>query len=285
MKKAAEYARRVKQLFQKIKREKAKSNLATADEPLKVLLLGILSNYASEQKAAAALGKLYDAAIDYNDLRVTPVADMVEIVGTNYPKVRAAAEEISQVLNSIFNHTHSLDVNFLESGSKKSADSFLSSLDGLSGHARAFFKQRCHNAQVIPLDVNMYAYLQRSEYIAEDVDVDEAQKFLLSVIKDRDRMNFYAMFKRYAATHAPRKTVTKESVTSTLRKSKTRSAETKAVKVAKKKAKKKVSTARKKSGKKTTRKKTARAKVARKSAGKKKTSSKKSKSRKTARRR
>ena len=256
MKKAAEYARRVKQLFSKIKKEKSKASLATKDDPLQMLLLGILSNYATEQKASTALSRLLDTAIDNNDLRMTPVADMVRAVGVDYPKCRLAADEISQTLNSIFNHLHHLDVGFLETGSKKAAESFLNSLDCLSPHAKAFFRQRCLKAQVIPLDHNMYTYLQKGDCIAEDVGVEEAQKFLSSAIKDRDRMSFYTLFKRYAATHSPRKS-----------------------------AKKKAASSARTSGKKTTRKKKTVRSTLRKTAKKKKTASGKTKPRKTARRR
>ncbi|MCG8409394.1 MAG: hypothetical protein MI923_29670 [Phycisphaerales bacterium] len=280
MKKAAEYARRVKQLFSKIKKEKSKASLATKDDPLQMLLLGILSNYATEQKASTALSRLLDTAIDNNDLRMTPVADMVRAVGVDYPKCRLAADEISQTLNSIFNHLHHLDVGFLETGSKKAAESFLNSLDCLSPHAKAFFRQRCLKAQVIPLDHNMYTYLQKGDCIAEDVGVEEAQKFLSSAIKDRDRMSFYTLFKRYAATHSPRKSA-KKSASVTERKKKTAAA----TKTTKKKAKKKAASSARTSGKKTTRKKKTVRSTLRKTAKKKKTASGKTKPRKTARRR
>lgn len=205
MRKSAEYAGRLRKLFHRLRRGGGKASLATVEDATETLLLGILSNYASEKKAAAALDKLLAETVDLNDLRVTPVADMVVCIGVDYPHCRIAAEEISRVLTAIFNRTHDLDLNFLATFSKKAASSFLDSLDGLSPHAKAFFMQQFLNAHAIPLDMNMHAYLIRNACLAEDTSVADAQRFLGNVIRERDRSSFYALLKRSAAAHAPRK--------------------------------------------------------------------------------
>ncbi len=181
------------------------ANLVETDDPMRLLLLGIYSNFGSEQRAAAAVERLFGAVVDVNELRVTPVADLVQIVGVDYPNSRGAAEEASKALNSIFNRTHDLDLRFLRTAGKKAAVAFLDSLDGLSPHAKAFFQQRYLNIHTIPLDANMHAYLQRSDCIEQEAGVAEAQKFLTSVIRDRDAAAFYSRFKRFAATHSVRR--------------------------------------------------------------------------------
>lgn len=204
MRKAAEYTPRVKKLFNRMKKSGAKSSLATADDAMEILLLGILSNYSTEQKASAAIETLMGEMIDFNDLRVTPVADIVALIGIDFPHCRTAAEEITRVLLSVFNRTHDLDLNFLSSFTKKPAAFFLDSLDGLSPHAHAFFRNRFLKTHVIPLDANMYAYLIKNRCLAAGTDVAEAQNFVSQVFKDHDAKNFYALLKRSAAAHAPR---------------------------------------------------------------------------------
>lgn len=214
MRKAAEYTLRVKKLFNRLKKSGAKSSLATADDAMDVLLLGILSNYSTEQKASAAIDKLMAEMIDFNDLRVTPVADIVALIGVDFPRCRTAAEEISRVLLSVFNCTHDLDLNFLSSFTKKPAASFLDSLDGLSPHSHAFFRNRFLKTHVIPLDANMYAYLIKNKCIPADTGVADAQNFVSQVFKDRHAQNFYASLKRSAAAHAPRAATKKKAVAS-----------------------------------------------------------------------
>lgn len=263
MKKAAEYTLRVKKLFNRLKKGGAKSSLASVDGAMDVLLLGILSNFSTEQKAAAAIETLMAEMIDFNDLRVTPVADIVAFIGVEYPHCRTAAEEISRVFTSIFNRTHDLDLSFLAGFNKKPAASFLDSLDGLSPHAHAFFRNRFLKTHVIPLDANMYAYLVKNGCIPEDLDAASAQDFVSRVFKERDAQKFYALLKRSASAHAPRATAGKPSGASkrkTVKKrstSKSRAAKT-TKKSAKKPATKKKATARKKTAKKPSKKSTAR---------------------------
>lgn len=203
MKNASVYASRVRKLFTRIKKEGAKAQLATPDDPVKIMLLAVFCNYSTEQRAAAAVEKLIGEMVDVNELRVTPIADIVRCVGVQFPKCRTAAEEVSQVLNSIFNRTHDLELAFLKSFSGKAAHTFLNSLDGLSPHTKGFFGQRYLSDRMIPLDQKMYLYLRKSQCIAENADVEEAQRFVSGVIKERDTLNFYTLLKRYAATHAP----------------------------------------------------------------------------------
>ncbi len=213
MKNAAEYSRRVKRLYTKIKKEGSMTSLATVDDSMRALLLGVFSNYTSEQRATSALDKLLGSMVDLNELRVTPVSEIIESVGVDLPYCRIAAEEISQVLSSLFNTIHELDLSFLKSLGKKASASFLDSLDGLHPHTKAFFKQRYLNVHTVPLDANMHSYLERNEYITSGTDVERAQKFITSVIKDRDGEKFYALLKRYAAAHAPRKPAKKTKTT------------------------------------------------------------------------
>jgi len=205
MKKAAYYANRIKQLYTALKKQRAKVPLAESDGPMETLLLALLSNYAAESRAAAALAKLRAAAVDYNELRVTPAAEIIEVIGADYPSCRPAAQDVVGTLQALFNKLHHLDLAFLASGSRRAGETFLGSLDGLQPHAHAMMIQRCLKGHAVPLDVNMYATLRKLDCIPEDLSVADAQRLLAANLKDKDALNFYAMFKRFASTHAPRK--------------------------------------------------------------------------------
>ncbi len=206
MKNAQEYTRRVKQLYTKLKKDGGKASIEVVDDSTRALLMGILCNYTSEQRAAAALRKLLETSVDLNDLRVTPVADLVSTMGSDFPNSRQAATEVTQVLNSVFNSLHHLDLSFLKSQAKKNVATFLQGLDGLTVHAAAYFRNRYLNQGDIPLDDNMVSYLHRTDCLPEGATGEEAQKFINDVFKERDAQNFYCLFKRYASVHATRKT-------------------------------------------------------------------------------
>jgi endonuclease III len=205
MKKEAQYVHRLKQLIGKLKKTGTPTELWEGEDPMELLLWGILSTYASESRAAAAVAKLQAAIADYNELRVTSVAEMVETIGVDYPMCRPAAEEISRALQAIFNRLHHLDLGFLKTGARRTSETFLNNLDGLGAHAKAMMVLRCLKGHAIPLDVNMFAFLQKNSYLPKDMAIDHAQKTLAGVVKERDAVGVYTILKKHAAAHAPRK--------------------------------------------------------------------------------
>ncbi len=204
MRNAAQYARRVKRLFTTIKRDGGKPKTLRADDPMEQLMRGILSRTASETRANSAWGRLRNATVDLNEIRVTPVSELVVMLGRDYPQARSVAEAISRALNSVFNHRHELDLTFLNSMSRTMVESFLKGLDGVDEHARAAVVLLSLGAHAIPVDDNMLLYLRKGEYIPETATRGEVQSFLERQIKARDGITFYALLKRFAATHAPR---------------------------------------------------------------------------------
>ncbi len=205
MRNASLHTKKIKQLFTRLKKAGDKTTLVELETVMEYLLLAILSNYGSETRAAAAITRLLGAFVDYNDLRVTPIAEIVDVIGSDYPKCRKAAEEISTALRAIFNQLHHLNLDFLKVGSRKTAETFIATLGGISPHTKALVIARCLGGHAIPLDEHMYAYLINDECIPEATPIEDAQKFLAVKIKERDAETFYSLFKRFAATHGPRK--------------------------------------------------------------------------------
>jgi endonuclease III len=205
MKKMAHYTRKIRQLAARLRKERGKVSLPGVEDPMHQLMRGILSTYASEGRADAALAKLHASMVDLNELRVTPVADIVSVIGTDFPSCRLAAEELSRGLNAVFNKTHRLDLDFLKTMARKAAEGFLDSLDGVGAHAKATVMLRCLGAPVVPVDDYMLAFLRRDGCVPETAMAEDVQKLLTSRIPDREAGAFYVGLKRYAAAHAPRK--------------------------------------------------------------------------------
>ncbi len=205
MKNVAEHLQRIRKLFNKVKKEGGATALPPVEEPIEALLRGVLSDYAADARAATALSRLRTAVVDLNELRVTPVSEIVEIIGADYPMVRKAATELTAALNAIYNRLHHLDLSFLKKSAKRSAESFFNSLDGVNAHARASVILRCIKGHAVPVDAAMYQLLRRGNYVEPDATVDQVQKFLASNLRESEAAPFYVLVKRYSAAHAPRK--------------------------------------------------------------------------------
>jgi hypothetical protein len=204
MKNAAEFSRRIRQLYNKVRKDAGRQVIDPPENPTHIMLLGVLANYTTESRAAIGLDRILTGTVDLNDLRVTPVADIVTLLGADFPRARPAAEEVISVLNAIFNHTHDLDLSFLGSMAKKAAAQFLAGLDGAGPHAIAYFRRQYLEEHVVPLDDNMRACMVRLNCLPETATHDEVARFLANVIKEREAPAFYAGLKKYAASHAPR---------------------------------------------------------------------------------
>lgn len=205
MKNATKYAQKIKRLQGKIKKEAQKDPPVEVSGAVETLLLGILSRATTQKKAAEALARLKESTVDMNDLRVTPIADLVQIIGVSFPKVRTVAEEISTVLAGVFNQVHEVDLGFLKSLGKKAAASFLESLDGLSEHANAFFTLRHLNSSAVALDQSAYEYLIKTDHLPEGTSIEDAHKFLRTHVKESDAGALSAALKLYARSAAGKK--------------------------------------------------------------------------------
>ena len=205
MKFDSEHARKVKKLWGQLKREGGASPLPPVEDPMDQLMEGIFSNYAAESRAHSAVSRIRTALVDLNELRVTPVSEIVEIVGADYPMGRGAAEELVRSLSSLFNRTHKTELTFLTKQTRKGAETFLNRLDGLGAYAKATILQRCFKAPIVPVDVHMMAFLKKGKFIPAEAGTEDVQKFLSAQVRDSETMSFFVHLKRHAAAHAPRK--------------------------------------------------------------------------------
>lgn len=204
MKNAAMHAREFKKLLKKIRKESG-SPLPPVEDPMEQLLRGILTDYAAEARANAALSRLREAVVDINELRVTPVSEIVEIIGSDYPSCRRAAEDVCRALLALFNKLHHLDLSFLKKAARRTVESFMNNLHAINAHARATVLLRCFKVPCVPADAAMCEILRREGCVEPDTSVEDIQKFLASHIPSSQAPTVYVQFKKYASTHAPRK--------------------------------------------------------------------------------
>jgi endonuclease III len=207
MKFDAEHIRRLKKLWTQLKKESGASPPDPMENPMDALLEGVFATYAAESRAHSAVSRLRSAVVDLNELRVTPVAEMVEIIGPDFPMCRPAAEEASRALTSLFNRTHSMDMMFLKKQTRRGAETFLNRLDGLGFHAKAYILLRCFKAPIIPVDYHMLHFLRKAGIVPIEAGWEDVQKFLMTHIRESEMPSFYTHLKRHASVHAPRKPV------------------------------------------------------------------------------
>src|SRR5438477_486827 len=106
MKNATEVARRVRRLLNQAKPQGDKAPDPPTDDVTDHLLLAVLMRYAGDSAASAALRRLRERTVDLNELRVTPVAELIDLLGPTFPQSKSAAESLVRVLGAVFNRCH-----------------------------------------------------------------------------------------------------------------------------------------------------------------------------------
>ncbi len=114
---------------------------SVADRPvLEHLLHACCLEFAPHEAADEAFAKLQQAYYDWNEVRVTTVSELSEVM-TGLPKPSEAASRLKRCLQSVFECYYSFDLEHLKKENIGKAVKQLERLDGISSFAIAFVTQ------------------------------------------------------------------------------------------------------------------------------------------------
>ncbi|KPK76007.1 MAG: hypothetical protein AMJ79_08710 [Phycisphaerae bacterium SM23_30] len=198
MKDSSEYAARLARLCNRLQRRGGKASVPELQDVTTELLLGCLSGYMTENKARSALNKLRSNFVDYNELRVTRPAEVVEILGRGYSQVRPAVEQMLCLLRSVFDEQDHLDLEHLKELGKREARSFLEELEGSTVYVVSRVMLRGLQGHAFPLHDQMLKMLRGEEVVEETADEATVQGFLERQISAKKILKVYTLLRRHA---------------------------------------------------------------------------------------
>lgn len=206
MKNAAEYVKRIRRLFNQLRRQYGKPDPPDPMNPLEHLILAILARDTSEARARAAYDRLRASMVDNNELRVTPANEVVELLGSDLPDRSAKARSLIDALNAVYDRQNAMDLSFLKAMSVREARDCLRSLSGVDEFAAARVVLFSLGGHAIPVDEHT-AYVLRKEGLAgPEATTEEIQAFLERHVHASEAMSFSILLHRYASTRAPKPT-------------------------------------------------------------------------------
>lgn len=197
MKGATSCARKLKSLIRSLRSKLGKVSLPAVGDPVSQLILGVFSRDVPESKARQVLDSLRSAVVDYNDLRVIPVSELVDIVG-DYPDVRAKCEDMSRALNRLFLFEHTVSFERIAQLPKKDILLYLDRLDGLEPYSRGRIRLLGLKLHACPLDEAMWALARSEEIVDAKCSLLEAQSFLERQIPDEEALEFFGLLRQHA---------------------------------------------------------------------------------------
>lgn len=142
---------------------------------LEEVLYGILRDGVPNDAANAAFGRVHAGFIDLNEMRVSSVPEVADILA-GLPEAGAKAERIVKFLQEHFERTYSFALDELEKkGVKQAAKQLARYKDhGVSDFVVAWVMQRSLEGHAIPLDEPTVRVLKRLAVIDED-DLDDLE--------------------------------------------------------------------------------------------------------------
>jgi endonuclease III len=198
MKDGAEYAKRFKSFFSKLKRS---ADAGEHREPLPIIeefIVAILARETTESQAVAAYKRLIENVVDLNELRVTTPREMADFIGASFPECAEKSDEIASVLSDIVAREGRLDLAVLKQKKVREAREYLETLGGASPFAAAWVLSRCLGGHAVPVDQALIRALKADALVSADAELPEIQAFLERVIASADARRYPALLREYA---------------------------------------------------------------------------------------
>jgi len=186
----------VQKLYRWLKQEYPKVQKVTYDEPADAIVYATVSENMSEAATQAAIKKFADYFVDLNDLRISRVEEIVELLGQDSSVTRQIASTLTGTLMAIFNEYHTVSLKGLRKMGKRPAKQVLQRLDGVSHFVVNYCMLTALQGHAIPLTKQMIEYLRSNELVDPQADEQQIEGFLTRQISARNAYEFYALLRQ-----------------------------------------------------------------------------------------
>jgi hypothetical protein len=202
MKNSKEYSAKLRKLYLSLRRRYPKPRKVAYTEPVDALVYAIVSENITETAAQAAMKKFADYFVDLNDLRVSRIEEIVEMLALDDVAVaKEIAFKLAAVLKSVFNKFNMVCLESLKKMSKKPARQFL---EKFIGENHVFVVDYCMltalHGHAVPLTKKMIEYLRTNHLVHPGADLQEIAGFLERQISADNAYEFYSLLRRCSET-------------------------------------------------------------------------------------
>ena len=198
MKDSIEYAPRLKKLCNRVNREAGTTLKTDLIEPCTAMVLACLSAVTTENKARLGLSRLRHYFVDFNELRVSHVEEVTDLLGKGYPQSKEVARQIISLLKQTYNARDSLNLDDLREGSKRQAKAFFESLEGANAYIVARVMLLSIGAHAFPVHKQMLQMLRAENVVPTNANEADVQGFLERQIPASRNRKIYALLRRQA---------------------------------------------------------------------------------------
>jgi len=208
MKIPAQFIKSTRTLLNKLRREFGKTAVDELTDPVDQLILSILATNANSRRAKSALKHLAGEMTDFNELRVTTIPELKELLHPYTKQADEKAKAIVAALGWVFSKFDTLDLTELRTRPYMEIRSMFEQITACPDHARCAMLLLGFGIPVFPIDDQMLEYLVTSGAMPEKVSLSEVRRFVERHFRSAEVREFYVNVKK-ASEKASRGSKTK----------------------------------------------------------------------------
>jgi endonuclease III len=192
MKDSKEYSDEFQKFYRKLKRAYGKVKKPYYEDPVGALVYGIISERTSESWARGAYKRILEHFVDFNDLRVSPSGEILEVLGEDTVVTCGIASALVGALRALFAKNNMVSLLGLCQMSKRPARQVLSKIGGgVSRFVVNYCMLMSLQSHAIPLTEKMVEYLRSNGLVHPESDEQEIEGFLMRQISSSEAYKFY----------------------------------------------------------------------------------------------
>jgi len=168
----------------------------TTVDPLETVLVLILAEGATLEKARKARHVFEEEFVDINELRVSPpsqVAELIAGIGDEENK----ALYIKRFLERLYNHQHCIDFSFFSELSAQGARAYLEDIESIPERIIDNIMMRYFNEGILPVDAAIARVAHRIG-LTKNANIDDVTVLLKSIMLKRQVLPFYELIEQVA---------------------------------------------------------------------------------------
>ena len=185
-----DYSKKIQKLQSSLGRKYSKVQIVTHDDPTDAIVYGIICSRLDDKTTESAIKKFSDYFIDLNDLRVSRIEEIVEMLGADTLAAREVASTITTVLRAIFNEYHKVSLEGLKKTGKRPARQILEKMEGTNRFVVDYCMLTSLQGHAVPLTEEMIAYLKDKGLVYPDANEQEIGGFLAKQISAKKGYEF-----------------------------------------------------------------------------------------------
>ena len=162
------------------------------------MIVGFLQWEATREKAEDAFGKLMEAMVDVNELRVTHNHMLVDLIGKEYPFAEERIIRLREALNAVYAIEHAVVMKSIDGKGKKEQKAYLEALPAVPAYVQSYLMLTCFAGHAMPVDRRLGYLLEKEGAVDDGGDLPAVESFLLKQVKASDCLEAHLALQAWA---------------------------------------------------------------------------------------